>query len=491
MRSADRSFPSDLEHRVLAFMRTCCGISARAHVIVAVSGGADSLCLLHVLHRLADEFPLEIHVAHLDHMLRGNASGDDAAFVSGQAHDLGLPCTVESRDIAAYRSLHRCSIEEAAREVRYQFLREVACRYGAGIIMTGHTRDDAVETVMLHLVRGSGIHGLRGLEPVNAFPLAPEEDEDRDVLQIIRPLLSVTRDETLRYCRLRGLTHCEDASNESLDFLRNRMRLEVLPVLRQLNPRCDEALLRLAVAAAEDDDHIIAAANEVWARSVAVSKSCVRIDVQQFADSSPAVQARVVRRAIIGVAGSARDVATSHIVSVRSLAGMRPGKQVDLPCGVVWRREEATLLAFRRDDDPNAEVIMAPEQPVALAVPGETRIPGWRIVATCHGGPCDATGNELVAYLDLGRTGSKLSVRRRKPGDRFRPLGMQLEKKLQDFLVDAKVPSRFRDSIPLVTSESHIVWVTGWRIDDRVKVGPHTQEVLRLEFVRDPLSHAS
>lgn len=483
MCSGGKSFGNDLQDRVLAYVRRCCRIDAGTPVIVAVSGGADSLCLLHVLHRLSAELPLQLHVAHMNHMLRDSASVEDAAFVAEQARTLGLPCTVESRNILAHKLEHRCSLEEASREVRYEFLRQVAGEHGAAVVVTGHTRDDAVETVMLHLLRGSGVHGLRGLEPVTQFPSASPRPEAGDALRLVRPLLCVTRDETLAYCRLLDLGYREDVSNESVVFLRNRVRLEVLPSLRQINPRFDEALLRLAEAAIEDDDFITGAAHQAWERCVTSTQAAVRIDVQEFTNTPPAIQLRLVRRAMVHLSGSARDVAHSHMTAIRELAVGAVGKQSDLPHGITWRREESALVAFHRDADPAVEGIKAPAEPLPLHVPGETWLPGWRVIATSCVAPVHVSGESYVAYLDAGKTGTQLSVRRRRSGDRFRPLGMSGEKKLQDFMVDERIPLRLRDTVPVVCSGCDIVWLVGRRIDDRAKVTGATRDVIRLEFV--------
>jgi tRNA(Ile)-lysidine synthase len=485
MKSTGRSLVEGVESAVRSGLRGAGVLQAGDTVVVAVSGGTDSLCLLYALHRLSAELQLSLHVAHLDHMLRGAESQEDARFVSSRAESLGLLCTVESRDVAAYRDAHHCSLEEAAREVRYSFLREVAHRVNAVAVVTGHTRDDAVETVMLHILRGTGVHGLRGLEPASPYPYSPQDGVDKRALTLLRPMLQVSRSEAEGYCRALGLEPREDATNASLAYLRNRIRLELLPSMRQLNPRVDDALLRLSGLAAEDDEYLVSIARGLWERIATNAKDRIDIEASAFLESSPALQSRLIFEAMVQLTGTARDVTAEHIAAVRDIAAHACGRQVDLPGGIIWRRDHLALTAFRRSCAVDATRSLMPESPAELNVPGEVVVAGGRVTArlTAPGG--GETDSPCVAHVDVELTGKRLFVRRRTPGDRFRPLGMAGEKKLQDFMVDAHIPSHARDRIPIVCSSSHIVWVAGWRVDDRVKVTAGTRDVLRLEFLRE------
>jgi len=485
MKETDRSLVESVESAVRDSLRGTGVLKAGDTVVVAVSGGTDSLCLLYALHRLSAKLQLSLHVAHLDHMLRGVESQHDARFVSSRAESLGLPCSVESRDVAAYRDTHRCSLEEAAREVRYSFLREVAHRVDAVAVVTGHTRDDAVETVMLHILRGTGVHGLSGLEPASPYPYLPPDGVDRQALTLLRPMLQVSRVEAEGYCRALGLEPREDATNSSPAYLRNRIRMELLPSMRQLNPRLDDALLRLSGFAAEDDEYLASIARGLWQRIATNSKDHIGIEAAAFLESSPALQSRLIFEAMVQLTGTTRDVTAEHIAAVRDIAAHASGRQVDLPGGIIWRRERLALTAFRRSSAVDPTHLLMPESPVELDVPGEVDVSGGRVTARLIASGEGVTDSCYVAHVDAQLTGKRLFVRRRKPGDRFHPLGMAGEKKLQDFMVDEHIPSDARDRIPLVCSSSHIVWVAGWRVDDRVKVTADTRDVLRLEWLRE------
>jgi len=236
-----------LESKVIDFIQRHSLISPGETVIVGVSGGADSVCLLHVLAKWQKEQRIRLHAAHLNHQLRGMESEADAKYVSNLADSLRVPITIDRQDVTAYRTKRNCSIEEAGRELRYAFLGRVAREIGANRIAIGHTRDDHVETILMHILRGTGITGLGGL--ISCSPMAYERlvmssPANQSTLLVIRPLLDITREETMSYCREYQLDPHIDSSNHSLSFFRNRLRLQLLPLLRQYNPSIDQALLR-------------------------------------------------------------------------------------------------------------------------------------------------------------------------------------------------------------------------------------------------------
>ena len=236
-----------LESRVKDFIQRHKLISPGGRIVVAVSGGADSVCLLHVLARCQAELDIKLYVAHLNHQLRGAESEADAKYVADLAARLDVPITVGKRDVAAYKAERGCSIEEAARELRYDFLARVADDVGADRVAIGHTRDDRVETILMHILRGTGTSGLRGLEPCSPMPCKSRQPSAiSHQVWAIRPLLDVTREGTMNYCQEHQLAPRIDSSNLSLSFFRNRCRLELLPLLREYNPNVDQALLRLA-----------------------------------------------------------------------------------------------------------------------------------------------------------------------------------------------------------------------------------------------------
>ena len=237
----------DLRQRVLQSIRKEDLIPSGETILVGVSGGPDSVCLLHILDHLKETLGVSLHVVHLNHMLRGAASDADADYVSLLAQSEGLPATVEARDVLAYKREHGLSLEEAARQARYDFFAEVATSLGARRIALGHTADDQMETILMHLVRGSGLAGIRGMQPLTFW----RSPASVTCLRLVRPLLDVAREETEAYCQAYALEPRSDLSNYSLDYTRNRFRHELVPLLESYNPNVGAALLRTARAAAD------------------------------------------------------------------------------------------------------------------------------------------------------------------------------------------------------------------------------------------------
>lgn len=516
----------ETESKVINFVQRYGLILPGHKVVVAVSGGADSVSLLHILAKWQRESGIGLQAAHLNHQLRGAESDMDAEYVSDLARSLGIPLALDRQDVGAYRTERNCSLEEAARELRYRFLAMVATEVGAERIAVGHTRDDQVETILMHILRGTGIAGLCGLAPCLPVEHAWQgvfSGVVRSALFVIRPLLDITRDETTDYCQKHRLHPRVDSSNRSLSFFRNRLRLRLLPVLRQYNPNVDQALLRLSDIAREDSAFIEQQASQLWDSVAHEGNDAIYLDKKQVANLPVALQRQLLRAAVARLLGDTRDVEVGHIEAMRDLLGKPVGKMLSLPRGLTCHGEYDQLVIARLLSvvtgvtERQRLVSPCPFPPLrgefSLQVPGETVLPGWRVIASvvrerlneghreplssCHSdserseeeespGPEGGLREAISAHFDLQKTGSELFVRHRRPGDSFQPLGMSVEKKLQDFMVDAKIPRSWRDQIPIVCSAQQIIWVTGWRIDDRVKVTEDSKAIIRLEFMREP-----
>lgn len=458
-------------------------------VVVGVSGGADSVCLLNVLARLQNALDIKLYIAHLNHQLRGDEAESDAEYVASLASKLGVPATIGKCDVAAYRTERNCSVEEAARELRYDFLTGVATDVGASRIAIGHTRDDQVETILMHILRGAGTSGLRGLKPCSRVPYERHQLSAIGYrILVIRPLLGITREETIGYCQEHQLEPRVDSSNLSLSFFRNRLRLELLPLLREYNPNVDEALLRLAEIAGDDVSFLEQQAFQLWDKVARQEGDVVYLNKRKTSSLPVALQRQLIRLAVDRVLGDTRDVEANHIEAIRSLLIKQVGKRTSLPHGLVCRGEydEVVLGLF----SPLPCPFPAFNGEIPVKVPGETILSGWRVTAgissviASEATQYQQKGRSFIAEFDLYRVGTCLFIRKRQPGDRFQPLGMDMPKRLQKFMVDAKIPLTWRESIPLVCSPQQILWVVGWRIDDRVKVTENTKDIIRLEFMR-------
>lgn len=461
----------DLIDRVSATIKRYRMFEKGETVVVAVSGGPDSVALLHLLWRLQTDWNLRLHVAHLDHGLRGQESKKDSESVSLFAQRLNLPLTVDVTDVAQMVRAGGGSIEGRAREVRYAFLREVAEVVGAAKIATGHNADDRAETVMMWLLRGAGPTGLRGLPPVReGF--------------VVRPLIEVTRDQIEEYLKEQGLSPRRDASNLDSRHLRNRIRNELLPLLKkEYNPHLILHLGQLADLMEQEEDFF---GEEVKRALPALVKRAGRrkiiLDVQALLMYHLGLRRRIIRHAIRILKGDLQGVLYSHVqMLLDGLDSEGAGRIVHLPGQLVAERTGEALI-FRKGS------IVSYDHPVV--VPGRTELPEIEGALVTERIRADGVRAELkrvgkeTGYFDNSAVNGRLRVRTRRRGDAFQPLGMKGTKKLQDFFVDEKIPRLDRQEIPLLTVGDDIAWVVGWRMAEKFKVTQGTREVLKVDFVR-------
>lgn len=461
------------------------GLRRGARVVVAVSGGQDSMALLYALQDVAAESDLELHAAHLNHGLRGADSDGDADFVQRSCEGLDISCTVGREDVSAFRRSEKLSLEEAGRRMRYQFLARVARQRGADCAAVGHTSDDQAETVLMHLVRGSGLAGLRGMDYMSQLKLPGVE------LKLLRPLLGVSRRETGAFCDELGIQPRLDRSNQSTRFIRNRLRLEALPELERINPAVKDSLVRLSRSVSRDYSYLEDLTDGLLDTAATVEEGVVRLRRPGFEDMHPSMQHNLVRRAYLLARGELTDLEEGHVEEMVRLMGVRPGVSMDLPGGLQF------LVCYDEAFIGDPDRMPCPLPPLhggsSLKTPGASRFGDWLVnVTVVQGddlagtpqGPVGESGLVLTHRMAVPEGG--LLVRTREPGDRFQPLGMGGTKKLQDFMVDAKIPRRWRDRVPLVVTPRGIAWVTGWRIADWARVPVDATEALEVEFRLDP-----
>jgi tRNA(Ile)-lysidine synthase len=468
------------QQKVLSFIRKNRLLSAGDKVVVAVSGGPDSVCLLHLLAGLRKELNISLYIAHLNHQLRGAESDADAKYVAGLARRLKIPATIESRDVREFRKKQHISLEEAAREARYGFLASVVQKTGAKSVSVGHTANDHAETILMHLIRGSGTRGLRGLLP------ATRQQISGFSLNIIRPLLELNRGDTVAYCRDNNLKPRTDSSNLSLEPFRNKVRQKLLPELGKYNPQIGEALMRTARNAAADFDFIETEAQRAASTVTTLEKDAVSIKKQAFLTLHPALQRQILRFSIESLLGSLKDIESGHIEDIIDALEKPAGKVISLPFGLNFYIDYENYIMAK--DTASLCPFPALENEFTLKIPGKTASSGWVIEASIV--PASTTlitggeGDGFSACFDAVAAGKHLTVRHSLPGDRFQPLGMAQEKKVNRFMIDAKIPQAWRSSIPIVCAGGHILWVAGWRIGARFRVKPTTQKVLKLDFRR-------
>lgn len=462
--------------QIQRFLAEHVGVLAQQPLVAAVSGGPDSLCLLHALTRLRPA-GLALHVAHFDHGLRGAASQADAEFVARTARDWGLPATVERADVGAYAAARRLNLHQAARELRYRFLARVARATAAGAVVVAHHADDQAETVLMHLLRGAGPAGLRGMLPLLPWDAwAVGQPPDPAGPPLLRPLLAVARSAIEHYCAEHGLVPRQDASNVDPAYTRNRIRHELLPLLRGYNPQIAAALGRTAAICADDQALIQDLLDQRWSELALVAPTSVRLDLACWRGLPAALQRAALRRAHQTLA-PASTLPWEQIEHARELVG-RVDRQADLAGGVRLSSDyrQATLASAAPPAPLGPQLADGPH---ILTVPGRLELGGgWAIQAFWPAQHSPPASPPWQIDLDAALLCLPLLVRTRRPGDRI-DLGVG-HKRLQDLFVDARVPRPLRDAWPLLASGDELVWVPGLRVAAHVRAGPATTRALRI-----------
>jgi tRNA(Ile)-lysidine synthase len=460
-------------------------------VVLGVSGGPDSLCMLHVLHQLAAPYGVALHVAHLHHGLRGQEADEDARFVADLCQAWSIPCTIGQADVPGLARARRLAIEEAARQARYAFLGSLARALGAQTVAVAHSADDQVETVLMHLLRGSGLAGLRGMRPLawlDELRLGERSPQGNTTtrIRLARPLLGVSRPEIEAYCRQHGLRPRDDRSNLDQTYYRNRLRHELIPFLETYNPNVCEVLWRTAEVIAADYDLLRQQLLAVWPSVVQYeSEDAIRFDLSVLRDLPLGLQRSVLREGIHRLRASLRNINWVHVDdALRIVRRGHAGAMATLPQGLVLSLgySEATLAT-------QGQELPLPEDrprlcggPLPVSVPGQLALPGsdWTMVTEITArdslpGGWQANPDLFVAYLDASALSLPLLLRQRQEGDWLSPLGLGgRRQKLRDFMINAKIPRPERATVPLLACGGEIVWVVGWRVDARYAITPTT-----------------
>lgn len=479
-----------LEH-VLACIEQHQLLPAAGQVVVGVSGGADSLCLTHLLHRICGpgkRYPhVALQAAHLNHLLRGSQSDRDAEVVAHTMAAWGIPCALGQSDVQALARREQRSLEDAARVARYRFLHEVAAGQP---IAVAHHADDQVETLLLHWLRGCGLAGLAGMSPRQGT--------------IIRPLLAITRTEILAYCQQHALHPLADQSNDDRRFLRNRVRHELLPLLQELNPAIRRTLLRNAQVARVDLAWLETQVTACWHEIVLhAEEQTITLDLQALVKLPVSLQHHLLRRVTARLCAGQSPLQPRHFLLLERLCVQQTGGEVrnlHLPCQL-HALFQAHTLTMRRQPADAAHSPAAPAVQAHLLIPGEVALPdiGWQarveLLPEQMAQPVrDALRQErwpqvwqllappdrFTAYIDGEQVGTRVLLRTWQPGDRMIPLGMSQQKKLQDIFVDRRIARSIRLSTPLFFSGTHCLWAAGVCVDHRVRLTSSTRRILRL-----------
>ena len=433
-------------------------------VLVGLSGGPDSSCLLHILHRLIPKLDLKLHAVYVNHNLRPDEIPAEIAFCEGLCRGMGVPLVVKSANVREHVSVKKMNLHEAARELRYRAFDEAAFETNAERIALGHNADDQVETLFLHLLRGAGPRGLAGIPPVRG--------------RIIRPLIETPRSEIEEYLSRAGISPVADSSNLKTDYFRNKVRQRLIPVVRDLAPNAFSNLSHTMSILREEERYFDILVTRTLMKLIS-RKTDQRIELFNVPMESmeTVLLRRVLRRAIDETRGL-RGIGLVHIDDIiRLLKEGSSGDRIHLPHGIRVIRQYSLLIITSA---PAARLV-----PREMKGPGDIALPEAGLVLRVSiEDTAAAADGRAAAVLDADKVKFPLTIRPRKEGDFFFPLGFGRKRKLQDLFVDEKVPRDERDSVPVLESGGDIVWVAGHRADERFRVTDGTKKVIRLGIVK-------
>ena len=430
-------------------------------VVIGVSGGSDSIALLHILNNI-EELELQIIVAHVNHKLRDEESDNDAKFVREITEDLNFDYEYKEVDTLGYKEKNKLSLEDAARKLRYEFFDQVLDKHSANRIATAHTLDDQAETVLIRLLRGSGSLGLSAIRPVNN--------------NLVRPLLNIRKAELREYLENQNISWREDSSNQSNKFIRNRIRNELLPLMEDIKLGAKDVIARSAEIASIDSAYVTLQIEKIYDSVISESSFGLKGSVPNYIKLPIAIRLGLLRKVIEKFKGDLSSIYSNHFFSIDNLImSHEPSGQIDLPNNLVISKGYELFCI----SDSNE---LEKEYKLNINELGNWKLSDDLEIEIEFSNDTSLWGNESVAYLSMKRVGFPIKIRSYKDGDRFMPLGMNNLKKVKDFFIDEKIPKFLRKKVPVFQSGNNIIWLGGLRIDERFKADPEDDEFLRIKI---------
>ena len=438
-------------------------------VVVALSGGPDSTALLAALAQISKELDFSIIVAHYNHGLRGTSSDEDEKYSQELAEKFGLTFVSGKMDFKLRQK--GVSPEDFYRQQRYQFLNKVAEDYNAQKIALGHNIQDQAETVLLNLLRGSGLEGLRGILPIREG-------------KFIRPLIEVSRSEIIDFLCVAGISYCQDSSNESKIYLRNKIRSELIPYLKEkFNPKIVENLAQMAEILRQDDDYIGNSVKEAMKSTYIQNQSNrISLNIEYVKGLAPAIRSRLFKKILESLNPEKNGFSFSNIKALERLAQIaESGKRFSLPLGIEAKREYDNLI-LKRDKACLKQVDY--EYPVNI--PGIIHVKETNRTISIEKTSRDKMDrhSKNKVYLDLDKIQQPVILRNRRDGDRFQPLGMKGRQKIKSLFINRKIPRHKRNEIMLLVDQNSVIWIENMHLSDRVKISPQTINILGLEIIK-------
>ena len=459
--------------KVLTYIEENNLIKSGDRILVALSGGPDSVCLLYILIKLRETLGIEIGAAHLNHMLRGEDALGDEEYVNKLCKDLNIPCYIKQVDINKYARENKLSSEMAGRSVRYDFFDEIISKYGFNKIATAHNANDQAETILFRLMRGTGLEGLGGIKV------------SRDN-KIIRPILCLSRNEVEDYIEKEGLNPRIDKTNFEKVYNRNKIRLDILPYIKKhFNADIVQTLNRMSTLLQKDNDYLERSAYKYYEKNCLKSKEHFILKKELF-NEEEAITSRVIRNALTEYSKSNYDFEMKHISEIIHLARKNSGKKIDLPNKIYAENIYGDIYIKKRIKkqkiDNKNEIVINKNDINGKKVEFHNYKLEFSIIDNNN---LIYKKNSLKKFFDFDLIENFIVIRKRKDGDKMIPLGMKGTKKIKDIFIDAKVPKEQRDYIPIIEFDNNIAWLTGINVSDEYKVNNNSKNILMISIERE------
>ncbi len=457
----------NMEKRVLEYILENELLQEKEKVVVGVSGGPDSICLLEVLYRLKSQLEIELAVAHINHMLRGEEANEDEKYVNNFCLERGIEVYSKRININEFAKKQKMSTETAGREARYQFFKEVMKKTNSNKIATAHNANDQVETIFMRIMRGTGLEGLTGI-PVK-----------RDSIYI-RPILFLQREEIEWYCEKNNLNPRIDKSNMERDYSRNKIRLDIIPYMKEnFNSDVVKVINRMANTLKEDNELIESVIDEYFFKYCKVEKSYIIIR-SDIADCKSVIINRVIRKATSIISGSAYNIEAKHIVGVKKLFQLGTNKRVDLPNGLYAENVYGDIYIRKVESEGDKyyeEVVINKADIESEFIFGAYYIK-FEVLENVKN--IKFADNSFIKYFNYDKINGNIIIRTRKNGDKITPLGMNGRKKIKDIFIDSKVSVSQRNVVPIIQFDDEVAWLVGLKVSNEYKVTKETKKLLKI-----------
>ncbi|MDO5519223.1 MAG: tRNA lysidine(34) synthetase TilS [bacterium] len=453
-------------NRVVEYVKQYNMLEQRDRVVIGVSGGADSVCLLLVLQELKNLYDLELFVVHINHGLRGEEAMRDENYVKMLCESLGVSCHVVLVDVNGYVKRHKCSTEEAGRILRYEAFQKECREKQCNKIAIAHNKNDVAETVLLNLARGTGVRGLVGIEPVRDF--------------LIRPLLCVTRDEIEEYLCNKKVSYCTDSTNLENVYTRNKIRNIVLPELKKVNEQVISHIVRCANHASEIEDYLKKQTNELYERIVTVENGQYFVNVRELESAELVLKKRMLLEVMYACAGKRRDIEEKHVIAALGLAEKPVGKRVNLPYGMSAVKEYESIVVKSKKIGENNN----PKNSLEIAIKAHKQYDLQEIGLKLNVSLIDYEKNMIIPknrctkWFDYDKIKNTIFLRYRRQGDYLAINDRGNAKTIKSLFIDEKIPREQRDLIPLLCDGNHVMWVLGGRISEEYKITEQSKKIL-------------